>query len=376
MVDPRSPVDGVPNRVWRLLLPGLAFKGIIIGGGYATGRELAEFFLPSGPWGGIMGILLAMAVWSAVGALTFVFAHRFSCFDYSSFFSVLLGQGWIAFEIVFLIFLILILAVFGAAAGEIGSAVLDLPPYSGTLALMGMIAFVAAFGNWGAERLFSIASVLLYAVYIVFAILIFSRYHGDIATAFSDVSTADTGWIGEGLTFAGYNVVAAIMVLPMLRHLSGRKEVVTAGLVVGPLAALPALVFFIAMTAFPPAIGEVALPSDMMLSALDLPWFRYAFQMMIFIALLESGVGGVNALNERLALLWAKHREKSPGAAVRALFTGALLTFCMFVANSMGMIALIASGYRLLAWAIILIFIVPLCTIGIIFLRRNETGAR
>ena len=32
----------------RLVLPGFAFKAVVIGGGYATGRELAEFFLPQG----------------------------------------------------------------------------------------------------------------------------------------------------------------------------------------------------------------------------------------------------------------------------------------------------------------------------------------
>lgn len=43
----------------RYVLPGLAFKAAVIGGGYATGRELAEFFLPSGPRGGLMAIALA-----------------------------------------------------------------------------------------------------------------------------------------------------------------------------------------------------------------------------------------------------------------------------------------------------------------------------
>ena len=38
-----------PSRFQRFVLPGLAFKAVVIGGGYATGRELAEFFLPAGP---------------------------------------------------------------------------------------------------------------------------------------------------------------------------------------------------------------------------------------------------------------------------------------------------------------------------------------
>ena len=48
----------------RYFLPGFAFKAVVIGGGYATGRELAEYFLPSGPWGGLLGMFLAMALWA------------------------------------------------------------------------------------------------------------------------------------------------------------------------------------------------------------------------------------------------------------------------------------------------------------------------
>ena len=63
------------SRFQRFLLPGLAFKAVVIGGGYATGRELAEFFLPSGPWGGIAAMVLATVIWSAVCVATFLFAR-------------------------------------------------------------------------------------------------------------------------------------------------------------------------------------------------------------------------------------------------------------------------------------------------------------
>ena len=69
----------------RFLLPGFAFKAVIIGGGYATGRELAEFFLPSGPWGGVAGMLLAMMVWSLVCVVTFLFARATTSLDYLSY---------------------------------------------------------------------------------------------------------------------------------------------------------------------------------------------------------------------------------------------------------------------------------------------------
>ena len=64
-----------PSCFQRFLLPGLAFKAVVIGGGYATGRELAEFFLPSGPRGGLAAMLVAMLLFSLVCIATFLFAR-------------------------------------------------------------------------------------------------------------------------------------------------------------------------------------------------------------------------------------------------------------------------------------------------------------
>ncbi len=86
----------------RFLLPGFAFKAVVIGGGYATGRELAEFFLPSGPWGGIAAMLLAMVIWSVVCVATFLFARSSGARDYLSFFRALLGRGWVVFEVAYI----------------------------------------------------------------------------------------------------------------------------------------------------------------------------------------------------------------------------------------------------------------------------------
>src|SRR5215467_6328767 len=75
----------VSSRFQRFLLPGFAFKAVVIGGGYATGRELAEFFLPSGPWGGIAGMVLATLLWSAICVATFLFARASGASDYQAF---------------------------------------------------------------------------------------------------------------------------------------------------------------------------------------------------------------------------------------------------------------------------------------------------
>ena len=355
-----------PSRFQRFVLPGLAFKAVVIGGGYATGRELAEFFLPAGPWGGVAGMLLATAIWSAVAAVTFALAYVTNSRNYRHLFTALLGRGWVVFEIAYLLFVVVVLAVFGAAAGAIGAATLAMPPVVGTLALAVAIVAVATFGNSGVERLFKYVSILLYAVYALFLVLAVARFGDGITHAFAAAPTPHD-WVGGGVTYAGYNIVGAVVILPVLRHLTSRRDAVVAGLIAGPLAMIPAIIFFAGMTAFLPGIASATLPSDVMLTALGLPVFRLIFQAMIFAALLESGTGAVHAIVERVAA------TRGPlGIAGRAGIAAAVVTLCIFVADRFGLVALIANGYRLLAAVFIAVYVVPLLTLGIWRLARRS----
>ena len=355
----------------RFLLPGFAFKAVVIGGGYATGRELAEFFLPSGPRGGLAGMVLAMVLWSAICAVTFAFARATHSFDYRSFFRALLGPGWIAFEIAYLLFVVLILSVFGAAAGAIAAAVAGAPPFLGTLALAVLIALFVSFGNASVERLFKYVSCLLYGVYALFVLLSFSSFGGRIVDSFATPAPTD-GWALGGLTYASYNVVGAVVILPVMRHLTSRRDAVVAGLIAGPLAMLPALLFFTCMLAFYPGIGAETLPSDFMLRQLHFPAFHLLFQLMIFAALLESGTGSVHAINERIAVAWRARRGVDLSPRMRAMLAVVLLIVCMAVADQVGLVALIGKGYRFLAYLILATYVVPLLTFGVIRLVRQR----
>ena len=55
---------------------------------------------------------------------------------------------------------------------------------------------------------------------------------------------------------------------------------------------------------------------------------------------------------------------------MRATIALGLLIVCMLLAERVGLVALIASGYRLLAVVIIAIYVLPLLVLGIAKLRR------
>lgn len=356
----------------RILLPGLGLKAFVIGGGYATGRELAEFFLPAGPRGGIMAIALATAIMSLLSVITFLLARRLQAFDYRSFFKKLLGPGWIAFELAYLLLVILILAVYGAAAGAIGGAVFGAPDWAGTVALMFGIAGIVTFGNKAVERLFRDVSYLLYGVYGLFIVFAFASFGHLIGPALS-AHPETSGWVMGGLTYASYNTVGAIIILPVLRHLVNDRDAVISGLLAGPLTMLPALLFFIPMVAFYPAIKDAGLPSDFLLQKMGLPWFHLLFQAMIFAALLESGTSAVHAINERVDSAWEARKGEPLSHRARLTIGLGLLALCMFAAGRFGLVALIANGYRALAYIFLAVFVLPLMTLGVWQLRKDRS---
>ncbi len=366
-----------PSLFQRIVLPGFAFKAVVIGGGYATGRELAEFFLPSGPWGGLLGMVLAMVCWSVICAVTFMYARATGSYDYGALFRRLLGPAWFLFDGAYACLVLIMLSVFGAAAGAIGAALVGWPEYVGAIGLVVGIAAIAAFGNDSVERLFKYVTYFLFAVYAAFVVLSLLNFSGRIGASFLG-SHLRAGWAPGGLTYAAYNAVGAVMILPVLRHLTSRRDALVAGLLSGPLGMLPAILFYVCMAAFYPEINSATLPSDFMLSRLNAPIFHVIYQLMIVGALLESGTGAVHAVNQRVAgALGARGRELT--TAGRALLSATILLVSVFVAARFGLIQLIAQGYRLLAYMFIAVYVLPILTGGLFLLwkvrREQDPGS-
>ena len=137
------------------------------------------------------------------------------------------------------------------------------------------------------------------------------------------------------------------------------------GLLAGPLTMLPALLFFIPMVAFYPDIKDATLPSDFLLQRIGIPWFHLLFQAMIFSALLESGTSSVHAINERIDGAWEARKGEPLSHRARLTIGLILLALCMFAAGQFGLVALIANGYRALAYILLAMFVLPLVTIGV-----------
>lgn len=337
---------------------------MIVGGGYATGRELVEFFLSSGPLGGLMGMLLAMAIWSLVLALSFELARICRGYDYLTFFRYLLGRGWFLFEIPFCALIIVSLAVLGSATGTLMSNHFNVPAYTGTLLLALLIGILAFYGTALIEKVFASWSLVLYTAYIALFIGCWNLFSDAIVDGFSSPFIADN-WYRGGLVYAGINIAAIPAILFSLRHIESRREAFSAGLLAGPIAMMPALLFYSIIVSQYPAILAEPLPLTYILDRFSNLYFPYLFQIIIIGTFIETGTALIHSLNERIATMFELRQRPLRSNWWRPVTATSALVLSVFLATRIGLVQLIADGFGTLTYAFLLVFVLPVMTIGI-----------
>lgn len=347
----------------KYILPGLIFQSVVIGGGYATGRELIEFFFVGGPVGGVLSLVVVALVFGAVLAAGFEFARVTGAYDYRHFCRALLGRGWVIFEIAFIIQLLLILSVIASAAGVMAEASLGLPSLLGTLTLMTLIAALVFRGSETIKRVLSAWSVLLYIVYLLLFILAFMYFGEAIVTNFASVPVGE-GWLTNGILYSGYNLAILPAVLFAVSQQCRRREAVGSGFIAGALAVIPALLFYVAMMALYPEIGDQALPAHYLMSALNIGWLNVIFQLVVFGTFVETGTAMLHAVNERLEASCHEQGKTLPAYARPAVAIGFILA-AIFAGEAVGIIDLIAQGYGVLTLVFIVVLVIPLLTLGV-----------
>lgn len=353
----------------RYLLPGFLFQSVVIAGGYGTGAELSEFFLTQGPLGGLLGIVASTVVFSAVAMVSYELARLWKAFDYRHFFQRLLGRWWWLFEVCYVGLLLIVLAVVAAASGEIMRDTFGLQYQVGVAAVMICVGALVFGGNAAIERFFSAWSFVLYGVYLVFFVWCFRELGGAISAGLG-TEPAGSGWAWAGLRYAGYNLAVIPPVLATLRLHETRRETFVAGALTGPIAMIPALLFFLPMVGLYPEILDATVPATPLLERLGSRAFQVIFQVVLFGTLIETGAGLIHAFNERISGLQAdRHRGMPvwarPAIAIGLLGMGAAI-------SAFGLTGLIARGYGTLTLGFIAVYVVPVLTVGLWKIRSGR----
>ena len=344
------------------LLPGFIFQSIVIGGGYGTGRELVEFFMTESPLGGLMGMVVSMIIWSVVMAISFELARMCKTYDYRTFIRSFLGKGWPFYELVYIIGLVLVISVLGSASGKLVNEIFGLPEFIGILVMMVLVGLLVFFGTSLIEKVLSLWSI---GLYLAFFILIITCLYlaGDKIAENIVVFSSDSKWLMGGIKYSAYNIGLMPAMIYVVRHFDNRKEALVSGTVAGALTMIPGFFIYVAMLSGWPEIMSESVPVNYLLGTMGFPAFMLIFQIILFGTFIETGVGLIHGLNERVAGVY-KERGKVMPRYVRTLIAAVILLISIFVADAIGIVALIAQGYGALTWGYMLAFVIPVLTIG------------
>lgn len=356
------------TRFQRWLLPGFLFQSVIIGGGYATGRELVEFFLSAGPLGGLVSILCVTVLFSLTLAVAFELARVTRSYDYRTFFKQILGPAWFLYEIVYIALVILVIAVLGSASGELAGSRLGIEPVVGTIIMIALIGVLVFYGTAVIEKVLAGWSFLLYAVYAVLIWSFLSKFGHKISAV---LATDDLSgpWVMGTIRYVALTATAVTMILFCVKHMESRRDAFVAGALAGPIGMLPAIFFLLGMIASYPEILAAPVPSDFMMQQLDFGWLTLVFYIVVFGTFIETGTGMIHAINERVDHFLLERSMQMP-RWLRPAIAMFILFFAVVLADRIGIIDLIAKGYVALAWIFLGIFLIPLLTLGAWRIRR------
>jgi len=353
----------------KYFLPGFVFQGVLIAGGYGTGRELVEYFMKYGTRGGIAGMFLVTTVmWAAILAVTFEFARVFKTYDYRSLLVRVLGPLWVVFEALYLILMVLVLGVVGSAAGVLLRENFGIPYLFGVGVMLASIGFLTFKGSGLLEKFLSGWSIFIYVVYGLFLVAAVSNFGPEIKSHFAGGRVL-AGWGLGGFKYALYNMGVIPSVLFCLIHIETRREAVISGILASLIGILPGFLFFIAVLGDYPAVLSEEAPAFFVLQKLHLPALLAAYLVMLFGTLIQTGTGFIHAFNQRLeAALKARGKRLLPWHRPAVALT--LLLVSVGVA-SFGLINLVAKGYGSISWGIFLFYFVPVMTIGVTQIARK-----
>ncbi len=377
-----------PTRFHTLLLPAIIAQSMIIGGGYATGREVVEY---AGRFGnrGWLSVAIIAVCFSIVMALAFELARLAGAYDYKAWSRNLVGPFWWLVDLLFLSMMLLVIAVMTAAIGEVLQQTLAFPkPLSLVLALA-CVGFLTWRGSGFIERAKTWGSAALYLGYCAFSVLVLTTPAGDGgATSVGDAAATAVGnavaqpqvgteaglaeVVVAAILYVAYNVAVVPAVLFCLHRQTRRSETFASGILSGLAMTIPFALTLACLLRFPHAAVMEA----------EVPWLRLIgtaadgraggaalwialFGLVAGWTLIETAVGSIHALLHRvernLGDLPRRWRPASGALTPRQKALTAVLVLAAAAGlSTIGIIDLVARGYGTLAWGFIALIVLPL----------------
>jgi len=357
----------------KYILPGVLLQSVLIGGGYATGREIYSYGAKFGAMGWISGLTIGIG-FALFAFLTFEICRIYKVYDYKNYIKQVIGPLWPVMDVLTVLIAIMLIAVMAAATGSIFEQV-GLPNFLGAVVIVLLCGLLNFKGSKVIEKFESVGTILLYGGYILFTIIVLISKGSNIPQVFA---TADTSaydgkvtlglCIWTGILYVAYNINSIPMGMFSLTRQTKRKETFFSGLIAGLLMVIPWFLSYFAMMCFygdTSIVGaDVATPWMEMIKAVNGgPVLLALFSIVMGWTLVETATGCIHMIIDRFDIALEERGNARLTDKNRGLITVITLLAALLLSR-IGVVTLIEKGYSYLSYGFILFYLLPTLFIG------------
>lgn len=281
-----------------------AYMSVIIGGGFASGQEVLQFFTSFGLWG-IGGTLVSGLLFAFLGMQVARIGTQLQAHSHKVVLAAVFGEKLGA-----VIDLILIFFLFGvgvamlAGTGSLFREHMGLPPIVGGLFMAVIVTLTLSLNVQRIVDLISAVTPLLILMVVVLVIYAFYRNDASIETLSAlaaQQARAAPNWVLGGVLYASFNIAVGFPLLAVLAGSSTNIRNTTHGGVLGGLG-LGLLIFLLNIGLFSnlDQVQNAEMPTVLLAKNLA-GWIGVVMMVSVFCMIYSTAVGMFFAFSARFA---------------------------------------------------------------------------
>lgn len=195
------------------------YTAIILGAGFASGREILTFFIRYGVKG-FYGLAVSSFIFGAIGCMTLKICRRKNVYTAKDFYKVLLPEFYFLFYLLIDIFLFVSYIAMLSATGATFNQQFALPNLTGII-VMALVCCVAyKFGTNFISKLNTFIAPILFLGCVISGLYVILNNVSDVS-----VFAQRINWLKSAVLYSSYNLITAIcVIIPMCETVKNKKN--------------------------------------------------------------------------------------------------------------------------------------------------------
>lgn len=215
---------------------GGAFVGLVVGGGFASGQEIMQFFTGFGLYG-IVGAIVAAFGFAFLGANIAQLGYELQTTSHKEVVYHIAGRFFGSIlDILITFFLFGILVAMFAGAASTFQQMLGIDPYLGSLFMVVITVFTLMLNVKSIINVIAVATPYLLAIMLVIAI--YSILTMDLSFVEQNIlaqhqRTAAPNWVMGAILYVSYNIASSVAMLTVIGSAAASRRSAGMGGIVG-----------------------------------------------------------------------------------------------------------------------------------------------